>query len=451
VSGAFDLTRLGLEPGDSLVPRAGAGRPPGGLGEAASDTFFIEVAGPGQVALPGFELPPDRERYALSQQMIVLKLQRLRAREATLSKEALTQEVDTIAAEQRAVRANFIFLMGGHVEDEGRGRRRSRTDRRTPRETARARSTLRSGSGQAERARRHRYGHRVPPAKSAVDALQRAFGVKSVFPETLAVCSKLDLSHRLTGDLKKPPAEALAGPATEDATAREARRPLASLVLLPAIRTPAAAGDIGGRAEAALAWIPAPRTGSARPRRRQVADGARGGPQPGRDQAGRARRGQTVSKRRAVRAGDAAADTGLSGRMGRRGATPVTVVSMMRWLAVAIAGGSNRSGAASDLHRAASIAVRTSNGPVTADGGSDVSGESRTLRAALAALPGAGQNTLTEPRATIVVGPAAVRPDPESGPVSFVTPAPEAGPRVAIPTVTSPRPVPPWPAVVSTG
>ena len=43
-------------------------------GSPSSDTFFIEIAGPGQVALAGFELPPDRERYALSQQMIVLKL-----------------------------------------------------------------------------------------------------------------------------------------------------------------------------------------------------------------------------------------------------------------------------------------------------------------------------------------------------------------------------------------
>ena len=87
-------------------------------GSASSDTFFIEVAGPGQVALAGFELPPDRERYALSQQMIVLKLERLRAREQTIDRATLEQEVGNIAAEQRAVRANFVFLMGGEIEDE---------------------------------------------------------------------------------------------------------------------------------------------------------------------------------------------------------------------------------------------------------------------------------------------------------------------------------------------
>ena len=48
----------------------------------------------------------------------VLKLERLRAKEAGLTREALTEEAASIAAEQRTVRANFIFLLGGHVEDE---------------------------------------------------------------------------------------------------------------------------------------------------------------------------------------------------------------------------------------------------------------------------------------------------------------------------------------------
>ncbi len=50
--------------------------------------------------------------------MIVLKLQRLRAREPSLARAAVEEELGALAAEQRAVRANFIFLTGGHVEDE---------------------------------------------------------------------------------------------------------------------------------------------------------------------------------------------------------------------------------------------------------------------------------------------------------------------------------------------
>ena len=85
-SGEISLASLKLRPGDALVYRAVArdGRP-ADRGLATSDTFFIEVAGPGQIALEGFEMPPDQERYALSQQMIVLKIRRLRARERTLS------------------------------------------------------------------------------------------------------------------------------------------------------------------------------------------------------------------------------------------------------------------------------------------------------------------------------------------------------------------------------
>ena len=58
---------------------------PGLAGTASSDTFFVEIAGPGQVALEGFEMPPEQERYALSQQMIVVKLRRLREREKRLT------------------------------------------------------------------------------------------------------------------------------------------------------------------------------------------------------------------------------------------------------------------------------------------------------------------------------------------------------------------------------
>ncbi len=80
--GAIALPRLGLEPGDSLVYRLVArdGRT-GDAGMAASDTYFVEIAGPGQVPLEGVEMPPEQERYALSQQMIVVKIKRLRERE----------------------------------------------------------------------------------------------------------------------------------------------------------------------------------------------------------------------------------------------------------------------------------------------------------------------------------------------------------------------------------
>jgi hypothetical protein len=263
-TGSFDLTRLGLEPGDSLVYRAVArdGRPgPGGV--ATSDTFFIEIAAPGQVALPGFELPPDRERYALSQQMIVLKLQRLRARQASLAREALAEETNALAAEQRAVRANFIFLMGGQVEDEEAEAEQSseiqegRLENNAHREINSAIHFM----GQAEQSLVGvDTGAALPPAKSAVDALQRAFGHNRYFLRTLAVRSRLDPSRRLTGDLKEASGwhRSLEAP-TGEATAARARLLLARLLALaPGEGLPPATASsaIGALAEEALAVDP---------------------------------------------------------------------------------------------------------------------------------------------------------------------------------------------------
>src|SRR6185436_20502057 len=115
----LSLRGLKLEAGDALIYRAvAADARPGAAGQASSETYFVEIAGPGDVALEGVDMPPDRERYALSQAMIVLKIQRLLAREAGLRRPDVEEAAATIAAEQRAVRANFIFLLGGEVEDE---------------------------------------------------------------------------------------------------------------------------------------------------------------------------------------------------------------------------------------------------------------------------------------------------------------------------------------------
>ena len=263
-TGAFDLAALKLEPGDSVVYHAVAqDARPGGQGTSSSDTFFVEIAGPGQVALPGFELPPDRERYALSQQMILLKLQRLRARAATMSREALTQEVEGLGAEQRSVRANFIFLMGGSVEDEeqeaaqsneiqeGRLENSARHEIST---AIRHMSEVETALGAVDT------GAALPPAKAAVEALQRAFGRNRYFLKTLAERSRIDPSRRLTGDLKEAADwRRLLAPPTDDPKVRDARLLLSRLLDLTSVsgRPPVtAAGPVGRLAEEALAIDP---------------------------------------------------------------------------------------------------------------------------------------------------------------------------------------------------
>jgi hypothetical protein len=203
--GDIGLAALALAPGDALIYRfVGRDQRPGDAGLATSDTFFIEVAGPGQVALPGFELPPDRERYALSQQMIVLKLHRLKARASSIDRTALEEEMATIAAEQRTVRANFLFLTGGHVEDEEQEAEHSheiqegRLENTARREIVAAIQLMsRAEQGMA----RVSVDAALPPAQAAVEALQRAFGRNRYFLRTLPVRSRVDPSRRMTGDL----------------------------------------------------------------------------------------------------------------------------------------------------------------------------------------------------------------------------------------------------------
>ncbi len=202
---SIGLSSLDLEPGDSLVYRAVArDRRPGTQGEASSDTFFIEIAGPGQIALEGFDLPPDQARYALSQQMVVLKIERLRARERALSRDALREAALAIAAEQRAVRAYFIFLMGGHVEDEEVEAAQS-SDIQEGRLENTARREISSAVHLMTRAEQGLMATStataLPPARSAVEALQRAFGRNRYILRTPPSRAEIDPSRRLSGSL----------------------------------------------------------------------------------------------------------------------------------------------------------------------------------------------------------------------------------------------------------
>jgi len=204
-SGELALAPLRLGPGDSLVYRAVArDQRPGTTGTAASDTYFIEIAGPGQVALEGVDMPPELERYAMSQQMIVMKIERLQKKASGLVRDALAEEAAVIAAEQRTVRANFVFLLGGHVEDEEEEAEQSHEIQEGRLEnTARRDIDVAIGfmTRTAEGLTAVNPSAALPPARAAVEALQRAFGRSRYLLRALAVRSRLDPSRRLTGSL----------------------------------------------------------------------------------------------------------------------------------------------------------------------------------------------------------------------------------------------------------
>jgi hypothetical protein len=202
---ALALSSLRLGPGDSLVYRAVArDRRPGDAGTASSDTYFIEIAGPGQIALAGIDMPPELDRYAMSQQMIVVKLERLQKRVKGMPAAALSEEAASIAAEQRTVRANFVFLLGGHVEDEEEEAAQSHEIQEGRLENT-ARKDINAAISQMTRAEQALAAVNVngalPPARAAVDSLQRAFGHSRYLLRSLASSSRLDPSRRLSGEL----------------------------------------------------------------------------------------------------------------------------------------------------------------------------------------------------------------------------------------------------------
>jgi hypothetical protein len=257
------LPELDLAPGDALVYRV-VGHDARGpeAGGASSETFFVEIAAPGQPTLAGFELPPDRERYALSQQMIVLKIQRLLSREQSMPRESVKQEAEEIAAEQRAVRANFIFLTGGHVEDEEEEAAHSHEIQEGRLENS-ARREITAAIGHMSRTEQALVvpdpAAALPPARAAVEALQRAFGRNRYLLRPLAVRSRIDPSRRLTGELEGAvDSNRLAAEPGLDPVGSAARRLMAELLALaPALeseeRRSAATDRLAAMAEQALA------------------------------------------------------------------------------------------------------------------------------------------------------------------------------------------------------
>jgi hypothetical protein len=199
------LSPLRLGPGDSLVYRAVArDARPGEAGLGTSDTYFVEIAGPGQVALEGVDMPPEMERYAMSQQMIVLKLERLQKRAPSMTGAERSEEAGALAAEQRTVRANFVFLLGGHVEDEEEEAAQSHEIQEGRLENT-ARRDIDAAISHMSRAEQGitalDFSAALPPARAAVESLQRAFGRARYLLRALPGRNRPDPSRRLAGDV----------------------------------------------------------------------------------------------------------------------------------------------------------------------------------------------------------------------------------------------------------
>jgi hypothetical protein len=211
---SWRLDGLALEPGDLVVYRAVATDNRPGAAPAESDSYIAEILAPGGVAAPGFALDPDVERYAVSQQMVIVKTERLAGRRASIGLESYADSARELAAEQRKVRAEFVFMMGGEIADETNDaladlneeqEAAGESDLLAGRMQNRGRIALLGAIRSMSRAAAALTTAELPPAltheRAALTQLERAFSHTRIILRALTERERLDLSRRLTGTL----------------------------------------------------------------------------------------------------------------------------------------------------------------------------------------------------------------------------------------------------------
>ena len=200
------LADLNLKDGDMLVYRAVAADARPGGGSASSDAFFIEISKLGVAAGDAFTLPEEETRYALSQQMLIIKTERLHQRRGTMQPAELNEEALSLAVEQRMIRAEFVFMLGGEVEDEEVEAEQS-TELQAGRLQNRGQRDVRDATIAMSQAEKLLTGADTARAlvaeRAAVTALQRAFSRERYILRALATRSQLDPARRLTGNLSE--------------------------------------------------------------------------------------------------------------------------------------------------------------------------------------------------------------------------------------------------------
>ncbi len=200
-SAARTLADLALAEGDMLVYRAvAADQRPGG-GEGSSDAFYIEVSKLGVAAGDAFTLPEQETRYALSQQMLIVKTDRLNQRRAALNDAEFAEAAQSLAVEQRMIRSEFVFMLGGEIEDEEVEAEQS-VEIQAGRLVNRGQRDIRAATVAMSQAEKLLTGANTVEAlkaeRAAVEALQRAFARDRYILRALASRSQLDFTRRLT-------------------------------------------------------------------------------------------------------------------------------------------------------------------------------------------------------------------------------------------------------------
>lgn len=203
-SASRSLLDLNLKDGDMLVYRAVAADARPGDGSAVSDAFVIEISRLGVAAGDAFTRPEEESKYALSQQMLIVKTERLRQRRAALTQDEFTEQAMNLAVEQRMIRAEFVFMLGGEINDEEVEAEQS-VELQAGRLQNRGQGDLRTATIAMSQAQKLLTAVNTTDAliaeRAAVAALQRAFSRDRYILRALATRSRLDVARRLTGTL----------------------------------------------------------------------------------------------------------------------------------------------------------------------------------------------------------------------------------------------------------
>jgi hypothetical protein len=226
--GALALATLLQEPGDVVVYRARATDTRPGSVPVESDAFIAELAAAGGVAALGFSMDPDEDRYAVSQQMVIMKTERLIASRAKMGADSVAEQADLVAQEQRRVRAEFVFMTGGEFEqalaatEEGiadldeTAEAESEGDLGAGRMANRGRASLLTAIRAMSRAAIALTERNLPEAlrleKLALTNLQDAFARQRFLMRALSQREALDPARRHTGALDSVARVAIVAP-----------------------------------------------------------------------------------------------------------------------------------------------------------------------------------------------------------------------------------------------
>jgi hypothetical protein len=196
------LAGLALAEGDILVYRAAATDARPGDGTGRSDAFFIEISKLAAAAGDAFTIPEEETRYALSQQMLIIKTERLEKSRPSMPAADFNEAALSLAVEQRMIRAEFVFMLGGEVEDEEVEAEQS-SELQSGRLQNRGQRDLRAATVAMSQAEKLLTGASTREAltaeRAAVAALQRAFARDRYILRALGSRTELDMKRRLTG------------------------------------------------------------------------------------------------------------------------------------------------------------------------------------------------------------------------------------------------------------